>query len=106
MASGGGATRSRWRQPWHAQMTLGFRLVGLRRGQLLCQFLWSNLALADLGEFDDEVDDLLFVERRAQLDQSLRRLLVVLDHLLLLPGVAPGLVDDGATQLVVGDLDL
>ena len=86
-------------------MSLGaFRLVGCLR--LLKQHVLRHCLLSRLGLFDDEIDDLVLDDGRAQLCERSGGLLVVLVYRLLLPWETPSLLDQDAAQLVLRDLDV
>src|SRR4029079_15039758 len=79
-----------------------------RRARLivLVELVARDLLVRHLGEFGEEVDDLLLVDRRAQARYRLRIVAVEIPHLLLLPWELPCANDDGALHLFVGHLDL
>jgi hypothetical protein len=78
-------------------------LVALDRLQ---QVLCGDFLLGGLGLLQDMVDDLVLEDGRPQLHQGRRVLLVILVDEALLAGVAPRLLDQGALELVLADLQL
>jgi len=78
-------------------------VLALDRG---LQVLARHLALGDIGLLDEEVDDLVFVERRPQLRSGHRILLEELHRLLLLIArIAAGLLHDQPVHFLLADLN-
>src|SRR5688572_17366860 len=84
------------------------RAIALRSGgfAFLAELIRVGATLGHLREFQDEVDDLVLIYGCAELIQSLRRLLIIFDHLLLLARKAAGLGDDRAGQIIIRNLDI
>src|SRR5262249_22215567 len=72
----------------------------------LPELLWRCATLRNVSELQDEVDDLVLIYGRAELIQSLRRLLIKVDDLFLLSGEAAGLGDDRPGQIFIRNLDI
>src|SRR5262245_21705792 len=72
----------------------------------LQKLLHAHLLLGGLGLLDDVIDHLVLEDRRPQLDQGCRILLVVLVDEALLARIAARLIDQGALELVLAHLDL
>src|SRR4051812_40227645 len=72
----------------------------------LVEFFPRNLLLGHLRKLNQEVDDLLLIDRRAQARDRLRIVAVVLPNLLLLAWELACPLDDGALHLFVRHLDL
>src|SRR5262245_50651239 len=71
----------------------------------LQQLLGRHLPVDRLGLADDVIDHLLLEDRRSELDQRRRILLVILVDELLLAGIAARLLDQRPAQLLLAHLD-
>src|SRR5262249_32763998 len=69
------------------------------------QLFLGHLLVGDLGELDQEIDHLLFVDRRADAGHCLRVLAVIVPDLLLAAGNLARALDDRTLDLLVRDLD-
>src|SRR5436309_6121426 len=83
----------------------GGLLGGLVLLVLLIKLFPRDLLLRHFGEFDEEVDDLLLVDRRAQACDRLRIVAVVLPDLLLLAGELARAFDNRALHFFIRHLD-
>src|SRR5450755_4247208 len=81
----------------------GRALLGL---VVLVEILARHLLFGDVGEFKDEIDHLVLINRRTKLGQRIVIVAIVVPDLLLAPGHLARALDDRAADLVIGDRDL
>src|SRR5256885_1182432 len=68
---------------------------------VLVKLLAAYRLVGDVGEFNQEVDDLFFEDRGAHARKRLRVFAIEVPDLLLLPGVLTGALDDWPRQFLV-----
>src|ERR1700680_3994473 len=73
---------------------------------VLEEFFPRNLLIRNIHQLDEEIDDLVLEQRRAQRRQCARIVAVIVPHLLLAPGHQSRLRDHGLSELVVRYLDI
>src|SRR6185312_16916533 len=81
-------------------------LLGRLSLDVLVKLLARYLLLGHLGELDQEIDDLLLIDRCPQARERLRIVAVVFPDLLFLTGELARTIDDRALHLFVRHLDL
>src|SRR3984893_521279 len=79
--------------------------IGVRIGQAQ-QILRADLALFDLGQFDNEVDDLVLEDRGPQVGDRLWILPIEIQDLALVTGMPPRFAGDRLVELVLGHGDI
>src|ERR1700681_961780 len=84
-------------------MWSGSALLGL---VIPVEILARDLLFGHVGEFEDEVDHLVLIDRRTKLGQRVVIVTIIVPDLLLAPRHLAGALDDRAADLVVGDCDL
>src|SRR5712692_9097331 len=84
-------------------MSSGSALLGL---VVLVEILARDLLFGHVGEFKDEIDHLVLIDRRTKLGQRVVIVAIVVPDLLLAPGHLARALDDRTADLVVGDRDL
>src|SRR5438876_7258247 len=77
-----------------------FRLV------VLVEVLTGNLLLGHVGEFKDEIDDLVLINRRAKLGERIGIVAIIIPNLFLASRHRARALDHRAADLVVGNGDL
>src|SRR5581483_4717374 len=83
-----------------------FACRGRRGFEQAQQLLRRNPPLRGLGQFEDEIDDLLLEDRRAQIAQRLGVAAVVVDHLALVAGMTLRLADQRLVDLLLAHRDV
>src|SRR6202158_3671274 len=78
----------------------------LLRLVVLVEILARDLLFGHVGEFEDEVDHLVLIDRRTKLGQRVVIVAIIVPDLLLATGHLAGALDERAADLVVGDRDL
>src|ERR1700742_2744148 len=73
---------------------------------ILEQFFARDLLLGHVSELEDEIDDLVLVNRRAELSERIDVVAIVVPDFLLATGHLTRALDDRTTDLVIGDGDL
>src|ERR1700720_2956553 len=84
---------------------IGIRPIGIRIGQAQ-QILRADLALFDLGQFDNEVDDLILEDRGPQVGDRLWSLPIEIQDLALVTRMPPRFAGDRLVELVLGHGDI
>src|SRR5260370_7257941 len=84
-------------------MSSGSAFLGL---VVLVEILARDLLFGHVGEFKDEIDHLVLIDRRTKLGQRVVIVAIVVPDLLLVPGHLARALDDRTADLFVGDCDL
>src|ERR1700726_4759158 len=83
---------------WSGGALLGF--------VVLVEILARDLLFSHVGEFKDEIDHLVLIDRRTKLGERIVIVAIVVPDLLLASGHLARALDDRAADFVVGDRDL
>src|SRR5258708_11127623 len=70
------------------------------------EILARDLLFSNVGEFKDEIDHLVLIDRRTKLGERIVIVAIVVPDLLLASGHLARALDDRAADLVVSDRDL
>src|SRR5689334_4207354 len=95
-----GSLRRGLARVWSAGVAIGVRIRQAK------QILRADLALFDLGQFNNEVDDLILEDRGPQVGDRLWILPIEIQDLALVTGMPPRFAGDRLVELVLGHGDI